>query len=156
MGALGILNGTRNPIGDRRSQEMELVVDTGATYPVVPASVAEHLGIRPSEELTLTLANGTRLPRKVGWAGSLTTGVRPRPGSSSARPRTSRSSARSPSRAWAPKSTPSRGPCGPRHSICSEGPFVRLPAEVEARHPAHLNSRVRPVNHTVLCLEEGV
>ncbi len=52
---------------ERRSQEMELVVDTGATYPVVPASVAEHLGIRPSEDLTL--ANGTRLPRKVGWAG---------------------------------------------------------------------------------------
>src|SRR6266516_3056845 len=38
---------------ERRSQEMELVVDTGATYPVVPASVAEHLGIRPSEDLTL-------------------------------------------------------------------------------------------------------
>ncbi len=54
---------------ERRNQEMELVVDTGATYPVVPASVAEHLGIRPSEELTFTLANGTRLPRKVGWAG---------------------------------------------------------------------------------------
>jgi len=54
---------------ERRGQEMELVVDAGAAYPVVPASVAEHLGIRPSEELTLTLANGTRLPRKVGWAG---------------------------------------------------------------------------------------
>ncbi len=54
---------------ERRSQEIELVVDTDATYPVVPASVAEHLGIRPSEELTFTLANGTRLPRKVGWVG---------------------------------------------------------------------------------------
>lgn len=54
---------------ERRSHEIELVVDSGATYPVIPASVAEDLGIRPSDEITFTLANGARLRRKVGWAG---------------------------------------------------------------------------------------
>ena len=54
---------------ERRSQEIELVVDTGATYPVIPAPVAERLGIRASDDMTFTLANGTRLARKVGWAG---------------------------------------------------------------------------------------
>ncbi|HEX9339727.1 MAG TPA: retroviral-like aspartic protease family protein [Thermoplasmata archaeon] len=54
---------------ERRSEEMDLVVDTGATYPVIPSPVAERLGIRRSEEITFTLADGTRRPRKVGWAG---------------------------------------------------------------------------------------
>ena len=54
---------------ERRSQDIELVVDTGATYPVIPASVAESLGIRSSEEITFTFANGMRQARKMGWAG---------------------------------------------------------------------------------------
>lgn len=54
---------------ERRSHDIELVVDTGATYPVIPESMAESLGIRFSEEITFTLANGTREVRKVGWAG---------------------------------------------------------------------------------------
>jgi predicted aspartyl protease len=54
---------------ERRGEEIEPIVDTGATYPVIPAPIAERLGIRASEEITFTLANGTRLVRKVGWAG---------------------------------------------------------------------------------------
>lgn len=44
-------------------------MDTRATYPVIPESVADRLGIRSSEEIAFTLANGTQEVRKVGWAG---------------------------------------------------------------------------------------
>jgi len=69
MGLFRVRVAVYNLENEPRSQEMELVVETGATYPVVPTSVAERLGIRPSEEITFTLANGARQTRKVGWAG---------------------------------------------------------------------------------------
>lgn len=58
-----------NLADERRSQELELVVDTGATYPVVPRSVCEALGIRPSESRVFTMANGAHVSRDLGWAG---------------------------------------------------------------------------------------
>lgn len=69
MGLFRVRVAVYNLDDERRSEEVELVVDTGATYPVIPAFMAERLGIQPSEEITFTLANGTRLPRKVGWGG---------------------------------------------------------------------------------------
>lgn len=35
-----------------KSMEIELVVDTGATYPVIPLGLAEELGIRAVETRT--------------------------------------------------------------------------------------------------------
>ena len=54
---------------EQRAKDVELVVDTGATYPVVPRGLADDLGIHPSERRIFTLADGTRLSRDVGWAG---------------------------------------------------------------------------------------
>ncbi|MFQ5839028.1 MAG: retroviral-like aspartic protease family protein [Thermoplasmata archaeon] len=51
------------------SREVEMVVDTGATYPVIPRLTAEDLGIQPVERRTFTLADGTEVSRDIGWAG---------------------------------------------------------------------------------------
>jgi predicted aspartyl protease len=42
-----------------------LLVDSGASYTVLPEKVWKGLGLRPKRELTFTLADGTELPRKV-------------------------------------------------------------------------------------------
>ena len=52
-----------------KSKEIEAVVDTGATYPVVPRQVAVELGLTPVESRTFTLASGTQVPRSLAWAG---------------------------------------------------------------------------------------
>lgn len=54
---------------EERGAEIELVVDTGATYPVIPRRLAEELGIPASERRTFTLADGTQVSRELGWAG---------------------------------------------------------------------------------------
>jgi predicted aspartyl protease len=53
----------------RRSQEVELTVDTGATYPVLPRSLAEGLDAQLLERRTFVLANGDRIERDVGYLG---------------------------------------------------------------------------------------
>ncbi len=54
---------------EHRGKEVDLVVDTGATCPSIPRSLAGDLGISPSEKRTFTLADGSRRSRDVGWAG---------------------------------------------------------------------------------------
>jgi aspartyl protease family protein len=54
---------------EKHSREIELVVDTGATFPVVPQELASELGIQVSESRTFTLADGTEIRREMGWAG---------------------------------------------------------------------------------------
>jgi clan AA aspartic protease len=48
--------------------EIEVLVDTGAIYSVVPASVLEGLGIQPLEREQFTLADGTHVSYDVGEA----------------------------------------------------------------------------------------
>lgn len=48
--------------------EIELLVDTGAIYSVVPSSILEALAIRPLEREEFTLADGTRVAYDVGEA----------------------------------------------------------------------------------------
>ncbi len=50
-------------------RELDLVVDTGATFPVIPRSLAEELGIRTVESRIFTLADGSSVTRDLGWAG---------------------------------------------------------------------------------------
>jgi clan AA aspartic protease len=50
-------------IGDPISpvfQEVKPVVDTGAVYSILPASLLEHIGLSPSEEQPFKLADGSR------------------------------------------------------------------------------------------------
>lgn len=51
-----------------RFQALEAVVDTGASYTVVPTSVLTDLGIQPHRRMGFRLADGTRVERDVGAA----------------------------------------------------------------------------------------
>ena len=55
-----------NPAKPKRSVRLSLLVDSGAVYSVVPASVLRKLGIKPHSRRTFTLADGTQITRRVG------------------------------------------------------------------------------------------
>ena len=52
--------------GQRR--EVELLVDTGALYSMVPAALLRELGIQPVDRLEFEMANGRTIERDVGEA----------------------------------------------------------------------------------------
>ena len=54
--------------GGRRFQELEALVDSGATFTKVPRSVLEALGIPADRTYTALLADGRRVPGERGWA----------------------------------------------------------------------------------------
>lgn len=45
---------------------VEVLVDTGATLPVLPAEVLGALGFRPTEKVRLLIADGRRIIRETG------------------------------------------------------------------------------------------
>jgi predicted aspartyl protease len=47
---------------------VEFLVDSGATYSVVPAPVLARIGVEPVQEQEFRLANGDRIVRKKGIA----------------------------------------------------------------------------------------
>ena len=56
-------------IGDRNGTGFETVnalVDTGATYTVLPASLLRSLGVTPLDRQSFILANGQRIQRDIG------------------------------------------------------------------------------------------
>ena len=52
----------------RAHREVEFLVDSGAVYSLVPAPILRKLGLRPYRTETFTLADGTKVRRKVGDA----------------------------------------------------------------------------------------
>ena len=51
-----------------RSRTLNGLVDTGASYTLVPASILEELGIERFETRTFSLADGSRREFGLGWA----------------------------------------------------------------------------------------
>jgi len=49
-------------------ETIDLIVDSGAVYSVIPALVLDRLGIEPLAEESFRLANGTRIIRRKGSA----------------------------------------------------------------------------------------
>lgn len=49
-------------------EKLKFLIDSGAIYSVVPASVLEKLGIEPLDEQEFRLANGETITRKKGSA----------------------------------------------------------------------------------------
>lgn len=66
LGVFGVKVVVFNLQDATRATEIELVVDTGATYPLIPRLLAETLGIRSVETRTFTLADGSRIDRELG------------------------------------------------------------------------------------------
>jgi aspartyl protease family protein len=50
------------------SEAVDLIVDSGAVYSVIPAPLLERLGIEPLVEESFRLANSTRIVRRKGSA----------------------------------------------------------------------------------------
>ena len=50
------------------TENLDFLVDSGATYSVVPAATLDRLGIRPIAVQTFRLANGERISRRKGVA----------------------------------------------------------------------------------------
>ena len=58
------------PLNDPgRREELEVVVDTGATRTVVPHALAERLGVRAEKRQTFRMINGEKISREVAWIG---------------------------------------------------------------------------------------
>ncbi len=51
-----------------QSAEVEFIIDSGAVYSLVPGKVLSALSIEPYPEVTIALADGTKIKRKVGDA----------------------------------------------------------------------------------------
>ena len=57
-----------NPANPEVTESVELLVDSGAVYSVVPKPILERLGIRPLAEQEFRLADGSRIVRTKGTA----------------------------------------------------------------------------------------
>lgn len=57
-----------NPKNENNSIEQDFLVDSGATYSVVPQEKLERIGVKPLDTMTFTLADGTKTTRKIGEA----------------------------------------------------------------------------------------
>lgn len=53
-------------VGSREKREsVRFLIDSGATYSLLPQSVWQSIGLTPKREMTFTLADGTTLERQV-------------------------------------------------------------------------------------------
>ena len=50
-------------------EDLELVVDTGATRTVVPRAVTKRLGVRSESRQTFRMVNGETITRELAWIG---------------------------------------------------------------------------------------
>ena len=57
-----------NPSSPGVTEKIELLIDSGAIYSVVPTPVLERLGINPLTEQEFRLADGSKIVRKKGGA----------------------------------------------------------------------------------------
>ncbi len=57
-----------NPANPEVTEKVDLLIDSGAIYSVVPTPILEKLGIKPLAEQEFRLADGTKVVRKKGIA----------------------------------------------------------------------------------------
>ena len=63
MGITRIAGAVSGPSGEERV--VKFLVDSGATYSVLPDDVWRELGLKPKWEIELTLADGTPIRRQI-------------------------------------------------------------------------------------------
>ena len=57
-----------NPASPEVTEKIDLLIDSGAIYSVIPAGVLERLGIRPLADQEFRLADGSKITRRKGTA----------------------------------------------------------------------------------------
>ena len=74
MGVTTLAVEIANPARPEVRQRLEFIVDSGATYSVVPSPILRRLKIKPLTRESFRLANGTSIVRRKGAAifGALT------------------------------------------------------------------------------------
>lgn len=68
MGLTAVNVKVKNPQSPLKEIEEEFLVDSGATYSVVPKTLLKKLGIKPHRKQRFSLADGTKVEREVGDA----------------------------------------------------------------------------------------
>ncbi len=68
MGMTNVQLKIKNPRDPKQEYQGRFLVDSGATYTVVPAEILNRLGIKPQREEEFSLADGSIIKRKVGSA----------------------------------------------------------------------------------------
>lgn len=76
MGLTYVTTKVANPRAPRKTLSMNLLVDSGAIFSVIPASTLRKLGIKPHSVNTFTLADGTQIRRRIGDAVFILNGKR--------------------------------------------------------------------------------
>lgn len=62
---VGLVHVSMRVIHGRRSEEVELLVDSGAMYSLLPSRTWRRLGLRPERKMGFTLADGDHVERRV-------------------------------------------------------------------------------------------
>jgi len=68
MGMTQVKLKIKNPKAPSKTFEGNFLVDSGATYTVVPTKTLEKIGLKPQREEEFSLADGTIIKREVGSA----------------------------------------------------------------------------------------
>ena len=63
MGITYVEGAARGPTGEEA--EVRFLLDSGATYSLLPESVWRPIGLEATREMTFTLADGTRVERQI-------------------------------------------------------------------------------------------
>ncbi len=63
MGITYVDGAARGPTG--KEAEVSFLLDSGATYSLLPESVWRPIGLEATREMTFTLADGTRVERQI-------------------------------------------------------------------------------------------
>jgi predicted aspartyl protease len=66
MGITQTLVVLRNPAARERCVEVEMIVDSGAIFSVVPAAALRRIGVVPESTETFALADGRPVRREIG------------------------------------------------------------------------------------------
>jgi len=66
MGMTEVRVRVANLADPRRSVDVDLMVDSGAIYSVVPATLLRRIGVEPRQVQTFALANGGTVRRAIG------------------------------------------------------------------------------------------
>ena len=68
MGITNAILTVREHRKSERSAQVEFLVDSGAVYSLVPGKILDELEIEPYKTVEFSLADGTKISRKVGDA----------------------------------------------------------------------------------------
>lgn len=66
MGTFSVTVDVVNPLDPTKHATLDCLVDSGATYSILPTPVLEQLGIRPLREDTFKVATGERRTWRMG------------------------------------------------------------------------------------------